>query len=203
MDKKQIIWLILSLSTKKEAAISSKNSLGLGSEGILELTLFIKLNTYVESTYETPIDIQLGESWPLWELFHALANFLILENIEVAKWGDHWTHILVDECHDFGAELALWIIRVALHKEHDLVKFEQLLQPLLQCLFDTRCRQQLCKIRLLKWGFIALFGDIRTEVSNLSNCICSIDVHLGLVSATIAEKFTACEQGAAEINLGW
>jgi len=69
---------------------------GACSQGILEFALLIKLDTDVEAANEVAIDVQLRESGPLRELFHALSHFLILEDVKVTKGWNDSAHIFVE-----------------------------------------------------------------------------------------------------------
>lgn len=103
------------------------------------------LSADVKPTNKVSLHIQLGECGPIRELLHAFAHLLVLIDVEKSERVDHRAHILVNHRDELHTELALRILRCALHKQHDLVLRRQLFQSLIQCLFYAVCWNLSCQ----------------------------------------------------------
>ena len=122
----------------------SKES-GLASKSVLQLSFLIELDADVEAAYKLALNVELGESGPVAECLQALVDLWVLEDVKEAEGWDHCAHVLVEESDHLCAELALWVVRIALHEKHYIVLLDQSCQSLLQSLTDSTCRQRRCK----------------------------------------------------------
>ena len=117
-----------------------------------------------------------------------MSHLFILEDIKVAKAWDDSADVLVQQVDDLGAELALGIVWVPLHEEHDVVLLDQLAKSLLQRLLD------------------APIGDASGKVGNSKRykfssraCIGTVEEHLCVFKAPIVKLVRVLDQCRAEI----
>ena len=94
-------------------------------EDVLQLSPFVKLKAYVDSSNKLAVNVELGVSWPVGILFETLTDLLILENIKAAILNT----VFVNEVDNLLTETALGLLRRSFHEEHHILLVDQFLDP--------------------------------------------------------------------------
>jgi len=126
----------------------------------------------VAATHKLTLDVNLGDSWPVWEIFDSLAQCLISKHVEVLVLHP----VSVKEDHDVATKTALGLLFCAFHKKYHIV----LCYPLLDMGFALfRVREWLLLLRLeirIRLFWSAEVSELNWHKHSLvkSNC-CSHD----------------------------
>jgi hypothetical protein len=96
-------------------------------EHLLEFVLLIHFDQDVGAAEEFPVNVDLGDGWPVRVFFNTLTHFLIGQHIKgfegYAKLIENLDHVVGEAT--LGHEL------VALHEDHDFVVFDELIDACL------------------------------------------------------------------------
>ena len=99
-------------------------------QDVFKLTSFMQFLNYVNSANKVSIDVELRVGRPLWVNLESFSDFIIWQNVKVSIVK---TIVIFKEFnHSFAETTERWLW-FSLHKEHNLILFNKLLQFLFQC----------------------------------------------------------------------